>query len=684
MTRRTLRLAPLALAALTALAGCQEYNFSPVNQCLIQPGSERVTLSDISTADILFVVDDSGSMGGEQQSLQSSFSAFVANLRSTNLVRVTNGLEPIDFHIAVTTTSVFLNQPVAGGATCQSSCGGAAGQVCCNTGSRPLLATKACRVDADCTGAGGPWTCQDLKQQFAPEKACVNAGGAALEEPVACPVLGQPCGELQRRYAYRHGPRSCVQSPVASTTSPDCRDATYTCKSGCSGAPAGGTFCCDAANQVDLLQCNPGTSAGEYSVYPRGDFVKASTSDSGAPPRVIHFDKNLFCNRTADGSACACTGAGAPATCDPPNINDTEITRRSNWFKANVAVGTCGSSQEQGLEGARRALKKALRLDGLAQPADVLPTEWPHPKSKLVVVWVGDEDDCSSPEDASQGVIFSPTVDTCEDDGNLPVAERKRFALDDFSSFFASLDRPLATGFIVSATGTPPTGSNVNDCVDASCQPNLCVDLSCTSGPGLCGGQARGYRYLELASTFTTKGSDMVAGSICAKATAATPPDFSSILDRVAEVVKQPNGLSLPTQPAAAGLSILRIVGTDGKTRKTCSAPAPAGTSGAALNDYDWWFIDPADKTDPTGLKPTGASKAIHINRTVLRCTANPGETYSADYLGLVPVGGCDPAELDLATGQPKACVDALGVRKTPWVCMKETGAARGSCLCGG
>ena len=118
MTRRSSRLAPLALVA---LAGCQDYNFSPVNQCLIQPGTERVTLSDISTADILFVVDDSGSMGGEQRSLQQSFGAFVTNLRSTNQVRVQNGLEPIDFHIAITTTSVFQNQPVPGGATCQAS-----------------------------------------------------------------------------------------------------------------------------------------------------------------------------------------------------------------------------------------------------------------------------------------------------------------------------------------------------------------------------------------------------------------------------------------------------------------------------------------------------------------------------------------------------------------------------------
>ena len=675
MTRRTRRLAPLALVALVALAGCQDYNFSPVNQCLIQPGTERVTLSDISTADILFVVDDSGSMGGKQRSLADSFGAFVLNLRSTNETRVLNGLEPIDFHIAITTTSVFQNQPVPGGATCQANCGGVAGQACCINGTRPLTATRSCQANADCAAPGGPWTCQGVNQQFAPEKSCVNGAGASLEDPVACPVLGQSCGELQRRYQYRHGPRSCANVG-------DCRDGDQ-CLTTCAGH-SGASYCCAASGgTVDPLQCNPGVAGGEYTLYPRGDFVKAldATVPVGPKPRVIHFDKNLFCTRNPTDTGCI-----------DQLPNTAEIDKRIAWFKANVLVGTCGSSQEMGLEGARRALKKALQQDGLSQPADVLPAEWPHSKSKLVTVWVGDEDDCSTPESATAGVIMTlpPVADSCITDRNEPLAAQKLFQLDVFNGFFTGLGRPLATGFIVSATGTPPPpDTNTNNCVNASCEPAICVDPSCTSGSGLCGGQAEGYRYLKLASAFATKGSDVVAGSICAKASSgppATPIDFSSILDRVAEVVKQPNGLRLPTQPATAALTILRIVGTDGKTRKTCSAPAPVGTTavpdpttGAVLNDFDWWFIDSADLTDPNGQRPTTASRNIQINRAVLRCTANPGETYSADYLGLVPgPDGCATAT---------DCEVALGVRKSPWICMKEEGApasARGSCICGG
>jgi hypothetical protein len=665
MTRSPHRLAPLALAALTALAGCQDYNFSPVNQCLIQPGTERVTLSDISTADILFVVDDSGSMGGEQQSLSTSFDAFVTNLASTNQVRVQNGLEPIDFHIAITTSSVFLNRPVAGGATCQSSCGGKAGQVCCETlSNQPLTAPRACASDADCSAAGGPWTCKTTNLGLSGEKTCGDAAGNPLEDPVACATLGAACGEIQKRYAFTHGPRSC------SNVQRDCR-APYNaaCRSGCTGAPATGNYCCDASNNVDQLQCNPGVADqagvspwGEYTLYPRGDFVKARTSASGAPPRVIHFDKGLFCTRNATDTACA-----GP----PPASAATDIQNRVNWFRASVMVGTCGSGQEQGLQAGRLAIEKALRQNGLSQPADVLPTDWPHANSKLVTVWVGDEDDCSSPEDASRGVIFSLVGDACEADGSLPADQQKRYPLDGYSSFFSGLDRPLATGFIVSAVA--------ESCVDGACTAGICCDTVCTGSAsvctldGVCGGQGAGYRFIDLAAGFGTLGADVVVGSICHPG-GATGPDFSSILNRVAEVVKQPTGLQLPTQPSTAALTILRIARSDGTTRKTCTAPAPVGTTGAALDAYDWWFTD---GNDLNVLVPTSASRFIHLNDNVQRCVANPGETYSADYLGLVPAGGCDTAT---------DCDVALGVRKTPWVCQREAGAppsARGTCLCG-
>ena len=653
MTRRPHRLAPLALAALSALAGCQDYNFSPVNQCLLQPGTEAVKLSDISTADILFVVDDSGSMGGKQTSLKNSFDAFVTTLTNTNTARVAAQLEPIDFHIAITTTSVFVNNYKV--ATCRASCAGA-GQVCCDGNSNePLKAPKPCQVDADCTAPGGPFTCQSLALLGAAGKTCADAAKVPVMVPVACPVVGQPCGELQERYLFSYGPRSCGSSV-------DCRDLYATCRTGCTGAPTGGTYCCDASGAIDPLQCDPGVGS-EYAVYPRGDFVKAATSVSGPPPLVIHFDKNLFCTLNPPGTVPPCSGPADPSAA-------TEIQKRIDWFKANVAVGTCGSPQEMGLEAARRALKKALQLDGLTMPG-LVAGEWPHAKSKLVTVWVGDEDDCSTPESATAGVIMSApnaTTEACQADGSLPPAEQKRYPLDDFSGFLSSLGRPLATGFIVSATG--------NSCEDASCQAGLCIDASCLSGPFLCGGQGAGYRFVDLATTFRTKGSDVVVGSICHPG--ATGPDFSSILNRVAEVVKQPTGLQLPSQPASAALTNLIIMSTDGKTpRLTCSRPAPVGTSGTGLDAYDWWFTD---GNDVNSQLPTGASRFIYINRTLHRCEANPGETYWASYLGLLPAGGCATAD-DCNQAFEKDPANP----KHPWACSFEQPpppGARGTCTC--
>src|SRR5512133_2052990 len=116
---RTLR-AGWACALALLGAGCQDYNFNPVGHCLIQPGSKRVTLSNISSADVLFVVDDSGSMGGEQAKLGTNFTGFIGNLDAANAARAAAGLQPFDFHIAVTSTSVFWNYQTSN--TCSSSC----------------------------------------------------------------------------------------------------------------------------------------------------------------------------------------------------------------------------------------------------------------------------------------------------------------------------------------------------------------------------------------------------------------------------------------------------------------------------------------------------------------------------------------------------------------------------------
>jgi len=118
--------------ALFILAGCQDYNFNPVGKCVIQPGSERVTLASASTADVLFVIDDSFSMDPLQENLSRNFGAFISTLAQKQADRKNQGLEPFEFHIAITTSSIFendlrpnllcagntcqINSPIAGGA----------------------------------------------------------------------------------------------------------------------------------------------------------------------------------------------------------------------------------------------------------------------------------------------------------------------------------------------------------------------------------------------------------------------------------------------------------------------------------------------------------------------------------------------------------------------------------------
>jgi hypothetical protein len=107
------------------------------------------------------------------------------------------------------------------------------------------------------------------------------------------------------------------------------------------------------------------------------------------------------------------------------------------------------------------------------------------------------------------------------------------------------------------------------------------------------------------------------------------------------------------------------------------------GTSGTGLDAYDWWFTDGNDVNQRV---PTTASKFITINHDTQRCEADAGQTYSADYLGLVPAGGC---------ASDSECVDLLGDLKAParWYCAPDPDlglpagsppppGARGSCIC--
>jgi hypothetical protein len=547
MLRRSLT-AP-ALAALVTLAGCQDYNFNPVGKCVIQPGSARVQVANISAADILFVVDDSGSMAAQQASLARNFDAFITALTGVQESRKARGLEPFEFHIAVSTSSVFEAWQASGAPSCTAN---------------------QCSIQSPTLGWTAPYT-----------YACTGNG---------------PCPDVVDKYYFTGG---CALPGV-----------------GAAGNP-----------------------------YPAGDFVRV-----GANPRVLHFTKDLF-----DGTA----GAAA------------RLQSLADQFRSNIQVGICGSGMEQHLEAGRLAVQKAIAG---TQPG-VARDEWPHPNAKMVVVFVGDEDDCSNPKstDPNRTLFFlsgnTPGNDVCTQDAVKPAGQQKLIPVSQYADFFTGLNRSFSAAFIYSAVNCRAEGGNT------VCDPGLCAcecPRTCSScGPSAagecripaeCSGKSTGTRLHDLSAALRGRGVATLDGSVCAA-------NFADTLRGIAQLVTPPTGLNLPSQPAAAQVSVLRIEGANGNTVRTCLGPATENTD-AARAAADWWFV-----SCESGAFSTVPTTCIAVNPGVAgrpSCEPNPGESYIAQYLGLVPQEGCTSNAF---------CQELF--KSSDVRCETPAGQARGSCVCG-
>jgi len=526
------RIAFLGLCA--ALAGCQEYRFNPVGRCTIQPGQRRIQLEAFSTADILFVVDDSGSMEPVQDNLANNFSAFIQALAATQQDRRSRGLEALDFHIAVTTSSIFVHQP----GLCQ----------------------------------GSPLACNIIGQCVPPQTtSCIPA--SYISATSTCSTSAQSCGGIVDRF--------------------------YNVGNNCSAGVA--------VNGAD---------------YPGGAFVAASGN-----PKVLHFTKGLD---WANWSTDAVIGA------------------LMAQFSQNIKVGSCGSGQEQHLEAGRLAIQKAL-----AGTQTAAAGEWPHASSKLVAVFVANEDDCSTPKDPARALVmqsFNLGADSCNSDQQLPAAQQKLIPVDDYRAFFAGLGRPLAAAFIRPG--------------DAGCDINCgsSPTPSCCSTQQGCGGYSPGNRLRGAVSAFRSVTPQVVDDSVCSSR-------FSTTLERIAELVKPLEGLKLPSQPAAGVVTRLRIVDSDNTTVKLCTGPATS---------QEWWFVTEsggACSDVPTGSSGADPTPCIAIRRGG-GCEASPGQTYVAEYLGRVPAEGCT-----VGAGGAAQCATALGGAAADWTCDGAAGQ-QGTCLC--
>jgi hypothetical protein len=87
---------PLTLLAL--LCSCQSYVAVPVQPVTLVAVSQRSKVRVATKADVLLVVDDSGSMSGKQQRLAAALQNFTNELDALQ--------PPVDYQVAVTTTTV--------------------------------------------------------------------------------------------------------------------------------------------------------------------------------------------------------------------------------------------------------------------------------------------------------------------------------------------------------------------------------------------------------------------------------------------------------------------------------------------------------------------------------------------------------------------------------------------------
>ncbi len=609
MSRRAIALAVLSFAAVVVIAACQDYNLNPVGSCIIQPGSTQVQLTGATTADILFVVDDSGSMDPKQQHLAENFNTFITSLANAQKSRVASGLEPFEFHIAVTTSSIFV------------------------------------------------YTGGNLITNYPSSFSGCAQGTATANAPY-------PAGDF---VSFGSNPK------VIHFT----KDLTWLAWTP-STAYTVGTRVTNAGNVYSCITAGTSAASG-------GPTTTASDITDGTVHwQYVSADPIVTLIRDFVGT---CTGVGCPAT---------------GWAGGNVEVGSCGSGQEQHLEAGRLAIQKVIN----GQQPGVQPGEFLHPGAKLVVVWVADEDDCSnnksSPIDNNlcnkctapgpSSIGGDDPNAQCTPDATYPYPTTScptstcGYYVHDYDAFFAGLGREFGAGFVVAS----------NKCTQGGApRPYEPADVNVFQSPASCTGTAQfacsdafhaGFRQLQLASAFTARKFSVVEGSVCEA--------FGPILAAIADLVKPINKLNLPSVPASGVITVVRIVDASGKQ-----------VGNACAQGTGWWFMNCNDTNTPPAVAPS-PTQCIYINHAGGTCEAQPGQSYSAEYIGMIPPGGCaspsnsfcpsDAActQVGLACGggsgvcrvvgkccgKSAQCAAALGGTDADWSCYGA--AAPGTCLC--
>lgn len=96
----------LALAALPVASGCMDRKLKPINPCLVSSVSERISVNGVDKVDLLFAVDNSGSMADEQAKLQRELPNLVETLTSGVRANGATFAAANDLHLGVITTDL--------------------------------------------------------------------------------------------------------------------------------------------------------------------------------------------------------------------------------------------------------------------------------------------------------------------------------------------------------------------------------------------------------------------------------------------------------------------------------------------------------------------------------------------------------------------------------------------------
>ncbi|MBN2493689.1 MAG: hypothetical protein JXR96_03770 [Deltaproteobacteria bacterium] len=115
------RLAGLAAALLSIVSGCNDYSYEELSPSVLHNKRHSFVVNVYSTVDILFVIDNSGSMAGEQVALAESFSSFAERL---DLL-----FGPGKYQVGVITTGMFSEMCCPFESACKINASGESGRL---------------------------------------------------------------------------------------------------------------------------------------------------------------------------------------------------------------------------------------------------------------------------------------------------------------------------------------------------------------------------------------------------------------------------------------------------------------------------------------------------------------------------------------------------------------------------